>query len=86
MKIKFLGTAAAEGVPAIGCCCEVCKKARALGGRNIRSRSQALINNDLLIEFNPDTVWHMNAYGLALLPRQAANNELLCRGGRILKN
>lgn len=66
MKIKFLGTAAAEGVPAIGCCCEVCKKARALGGRNIRSRSQALINNDLLIEFNPDTVWHMNAYGLDL--------------------
>lgn len=66
MKIKFLGTAAAEGVPAIGCRCEVCKKARALGGRNIRSRSQALINDDLLIEFNPDTVWHMNAYGLDL--------------------
>lgn len=66
MKIKFLGTAAAEGVPAIGCRCAVCKRSRKLGGRNMRSRSQALINGELLIEFNPDTLWHSHAYGFDL--------------------
>lgn len=66
MKIKFLGTAAAEGVPAIGCGCRVCKLSRSLGGRNMRSRSQALIDGELLIEFNPDTLWHSHAYGLDL--------------------
>lgn len=29
MKIKYLGTAAAEGVPAIFCRCEVCRKSKA---------------------------------------------------------
>ena len=66
MTIKFLGTAAAEGVPAIGCNCAVCRRSRTLGGKNMRSRSQALINGELLIEFNPDTVWHMHKYGLDL--------------------
>ena len=66
MKIKFLGTAAAEGVPAIGCKCRVCKLSRALGGRNMRSRSQALIDGEILIEFNPDTLWHSHAYGFDL--------------------
>ena len=66
MKIKFLGTAAAEGVPAIGCKCRVCKLSRELGGKNMRSRSQALINGELLIEFNPDTLWHSHAYGIDL--------------------
>lgn len=66
MKIKFLGTAAAEGVPAIGCGCRVCKLSCKLGGRNLRSRSQALIDGELLIEFNPDTLWHSHAYGIDL--------------------
>lgn len=66
MKIKFLGTAAAEGVPAIGCRCRVCKLSRELGGRNMRSRSQAIIDGELLIEFNPDTLWHSHAYGFDL--------------------
>lgn len=61
MKIKFLGTAAAESVPAISCHCDVCKYARNAGGRNIRSRSQALVNDDLLIDFNADTLWHVVA-------------------------
>lgn len=66
MKIKFLGTAAAEGVPAIGCRCDVCRRSRALGGRNMRSRSQALINGELLIEFNSDTLWHSHVHGFDL--------------------
>lgn len=63
MKIKYLGTAAYEGVPAPFCNCRVCKLSRELGGRNLRSRSQALINDELLVEFNADTVWHYHKYG-----------------------
>ena len=62
MRIKYLGTAAFEGVPALFCNCRVCQSAKKLGGRNLRSRSQALINDELLIEFNPDTVWHYHTY------------------------
>ena len=45
MKLKYLGTAAAEGVPALFCTCEVCRKSMELGGKNIRTRSQAIIDN-----------------------------------------
>ena len=46
MKFHFLGTAAAEGIPALFCECAVCKEAREKGGRFIRTRSQALIDDD----------------------------------------
>ena len=64
MKIKYLGTAAYEGIPSLFCECETCKKARAFKGKNIRTRSQALINDDLLIDFPPDTLVHANTYGI----------------------
>ncbi len=58
MKIQFLGTAAAEGVPAIFCDCENCQRSRERGGRNIRTRSQALIDDKILIDFPADTYMH----------------------------
>ena len=64
MKIKYLGTAAAEGVPAMFCKCEICTRARLLGGRNYRSRSQALVNDDLLIDFPADAYMHEIKYGI----------------------
>jgi len=66
MKIKYLGTAAAEGIPALSCGCETCKRAKKLGGKNLRSRSQALIDDKILIEFNSDTYWHMVKYNIEL--------------------
>ena len=54
MKLQYLGTAAAEGWPALFCACEACKKAEALGGKNIRRRSGAIINDKVLIDFNAD--------------------------------
>ncbi|NMP38381.1 MAG: hypothetical protein GX051_09740 [Clostridiales bacterium] len=66
MKIKYYGTAAAEGFPGMFCSCEVCEKARALGGRNIRTRSQTLIDGKLLIDFSADTYMHVINYGLDL--------------------
>lgn len=66
MKITYLGTAAAEGWPAMFCNCEYCVRAKALGGKNIRTRSQTLINDDLLIDFPADTYNHMLRTGIDL--------------------
>lgn len=64
MKITFLGTAAAEGFPAVFCNCEYCNQARRLGGKNIRTRSQSLINDDMLIDFPADTYSHLLQNGI----------------------
>ena len=64
MKLTYLGTAAAEGFPAVFCKCEYCNEARRLGGKNIRSRSQTLINDELLIDFPSDTYYHFLQNGI----------------------
>ena len=59
MKLTYLGTAAAEGFPAVFCNCKFCQEARkSEDKRNIRTRSQALINDDLLIDLPADTYMH----------------------------
>ncbi len=55
MKIRYWGTAAAEGIPALFCDCEVCKEAREKGGRYVRMRAQVMLDNSLLVDFGPDT-------------------------------
>lgn len=67
MKIKYLGSGASEGFPALFCTCDNCRRAKLAGGRNVRTRSQTLINNDLLIDFNADTYSHVVHQGLDLL-------------------
>ena len=59
MKFKFLGTAAFEAIPALFCNCETCEKAREIGGKSVRTRSQALIDDCLMIDFPPDTLIHI---------------------------
>ncbi|SDJ99115.1 MBL fold metallo-hydrolase [Sediminibacillus albus] len=59
MKIHLLGSAAAEGVPAIFCRCELCQKAKNLGGKDIRTRTSALVDDNLKIDFPPDTFMHV---------------------------
>ncbi len=66
MKIKYFGTCAAEGFPGLFCSCDTCERARKAGGKNIRTRSQALIDGKLLIDFPPDTYLHVLNYGLDL--------------------
>ena len=66
MKIQYLGTAAAEGIPAIFCDCENCQKSKAAGGKNIRTRSQALIDDCILIDFPADTYMHFLQYDIPL--------------------
>lgn len=59
MELTIFGTAAAEGWPAPFCRCNACQEARRRGGPNLRSRSGALLDNDLKIDFSADTVGHM---------------------------
>lgn len=67
MEFQYLGTAAAEGVPALWCNCETCRKSRKIGGRAIRTRSQAIIDGKLLIDFPADTYMHVLQNGIDLL-------------------
>lgn len=64
MVFKFLGTAAYEGIPAMFCECEKCKRSRETGGRAIRTRSQAIIDGELLIDFPADTYAHIAYNGI----------------------
>ncbi len=54
MKLQYLGTAAAEGFPAIFCRCDACTRARAAGGKNLRLRASVVINDTAMIDFCPD--------------------------------
>ena len=68
MVLQYLGTGAAEGWPGMFCYCDSCEDARNRGGRDIRTRSQAMVYADgfgegdqdarLLIDLPPDTYLH----------------------------
>jgi phosphoribosyl 1,2-cyclic phosphate phosphodiesterase len=60
MKIKLLGTGAADGIPAFHGDCRVCRYARDNGGKDIRSRSAAVIDDCLKIDLPPDTLMQMH--------------------------
>lgn len=66
MKLKYLGTGAYEGVPGIFCDCPACRYAKKAGGKNIRTRSQAIVDGKLLLDFPADTYMHMLHEGLDL--------------------
>lgn len=65
MKITYLGTGAAEGIPAVFCHCEFCNGVRRQGGR-VRSRAQVLINGELSVDFPPDSFYHGAVLGADL--------------------
>jgi phosphoribosyl 1,2-cyclic phosphate phosphodiesterase len=64
MKFQYLGTAAAEAIPALFCGCPNCVKSREIGGRAIRTRSQAIIDDTLLIDLPCDTYSHFLTNGI----------------------
>lgn len=66
MKLQYLGTAAAEGIPGIFCECEVCRHAREHGGQEIRTRSQSILDDRILIDLPADTYLHALRFGLRL--------------------
>jgi len=66
LKILFLGTGAAEGIPSPFCECSTCIHARQAGGRNVRMRSAVLVNDDLLFDCGPDLVVATQQFGVRL--------------------
>jgi len=63
MKLQYWGTSAAEGIPGVFCGCSVCREAREKRGRYIRTRSQVLLDDSLLVDFGADTYMHSLKYG-----------------------
>jgi len=70
VKIHFLGTGAAEGIPAIGCDCDHCTRARNEGGKLARERNAILFSlpdYELLIDCAPDIRSLVNKYRITNL-------------------
>lgn len=65
MKITYLGTGAAEGIPAVFCNCEFCKSVRRKREK-VRSRAQVLIDGELSVDFPPDSFYHAAFLGADL--------------------
>lgn len=66
MKLQYMGTAAAEGIPALFCTCETCARAARAGGRNLRLRSGMLVNDAVMVDFPPDMLINKIRFGLNL--------------------
>jgi len=66
MKLTFLGTAAAEGIPGLWCGCAICREARKRGGKDIRRRCSYLIDDDTLVDFGPDSFDQMRMANINL--------------------
>ena len=56
MKFTYLGTGAAEGVPAMFCSCDTCREVRRRGEGEFHTRSQ------LLIDGEPVSYTHLDVY------------------------
>lgn len=63
MKLKYYGTGAGAGIPEICCSCRVCEHARRYGGPNIRTRSQATLD-EIMIDCPVDAYAHSVYCGL----------------------
>lgn len=66
MELLLLGTGAAEGWPAPFCTCPHCEEVRRRGGVNVRARSGSLVDEDLKIDFGPDTAASLQRCGRTL--------------------
>ena len=64
MVIRYQGTGAYEGIPALFCTCETCRAARAAGGNEVRTRSGALVDGTIKLDFPPDAYFQMLRDGL----------------------
>lgn len=70
MQVTFLGTGAEEGIPAMGCTCDHCTRARKEGGKLLRERSAILLElpgYTMLVEAPPDIRSLINKYQVSNL-------------------
>ncbi len=66
MKIHFLGTAAAEGVPAMFCSCPHCREIRKRGAAEYRTRTQVVIDGVMSVDFPSEAYYHSLRFGVDL--------------------
>jgi len=66
MRLVFLGTAAAEGIPGLWCGCPICREARKRGGKDVRRRCCYLIDDDTMVDFGPDSFDQMRMANINL--------------------
>jgi len=63
MKVTMLGTGAAEGIPAFYSDSRVSQHARKHGGKNVRSRCAAIVDDVLKLDLGPDTWYQLTREG-----------------------
>ena len=66
MRLQYLGTGAAEGMPALFCSCPVCMRSMQEGGKSLRMRSCSLLGGSVMIDLSPDIFAQKLRYGLKL--------------------
>ncbi len=64
MLLTLLGSAAAEGWPALYCTCDYCSEALRRGQKDIRRRTSYRLGDRIQIDFGPDTYGACLAFGL----------------------
>ena len=64
--MKFLGTSAGEGIPDPFCTCPICENARRVGGKELRTRSSFLLDEETIIDLGADYFAQARDHGLRL--------------------
>ncbi len=64
MNIRLLGTGAADGIPSFYGNDDVSRYARQHGGKDVRSRSAAIVDGTIKIDLPPDTLMQMRRDGV----------------------
>ena len=64
MKVLLMGTGGADGIPALYGNDRVSKFARSNGGKDLRTRSAALIDSAFKIDLGPDTLSQVHRFGV----------------------
>lgn len=88
IQVSFLGTGAAEGIPAMGCKCPNCTMARKEGGKSIRRRSCLLFTIDgfrLLCEAPPEINNILNFYEIDSLDALLLTHDHFDHSGGIIE-
>lgn len=85
VRVQFLGTGGAEGVPVVQCECDHCRRARQEGGRLRRRRSAVYLrlpHYNLLVGAPPEVREYVHNYRITELQGVVAlNNEFAHIGG-----
>lgn len=63
-KFTLLGTGSCEGIPAPFCTCKICTFAREHGGKDRRRRFSVSVNDELLVDFGPDTIDSIRTFNI----------------------